>query len=355
MHTPILKAMPGDYQGLVSTHPDLWGSLTPHFLIQKPKSSEPIALESYLYEVGLEISQAWPRGRFYVDIPRFKQEWRVTDNRHPLLFLHERIAGLGAKAVVVVGLERDDNAFLTTGFAAAKMNQNGLCIRIEKLDLEDPYHAREMLSLRIEQAAIAQKQIDLLIDCGDLQIQGLAELRSRVLDFLSLVPDARAFRSVTLAGTSIPQTFSKFPRFQSRFIPRLEFALWLSLRKAGLEFLEFGDYGANNTRPIDRDKKIHNVLAKVRYSVPGAWLIVAGHVLKGNGGEQYHELSKLVVNTPQFRSSDNRWAHNQIKQCAHREVSGSPTNQIAIDTCNHIQFICEHRTADVAAAFEVAV
>lgn len=356
MYMPILKAMQGDYRGVEATPQSIRDSFTPLFLVQNPKrASEPDHLEAYLYEIGLELSQARVRHRFYVDIPRFKQDWRVTGDRHPLLFLHERIHSLEGNAVVVIGLERDDDAFVRAAEAATNLNGNGLCIRVEKLDLDDPYHAHEQLESLIKMFSLTVGQIDILMDCGDLQMQEISELRSRVLDFLSLVRNARSFRSLTLAGTSIPHSFSKFQRFQAQFIPRLELALWSSIRNAGFDFLEFGDYGANNTRPIDREKKIANVLAKIRYSMPGSWLIVAGNVLKGHGGEQYHRLAGIVMDTPQYRSADLRWAHIQIRQRAQKLIGpGSPADWVAIDTCNHIQFICEQRTEDIAAMSELA-
>jgi hypothetical protein len=356
MYKPILKAMPGDYSGLAKTSQSVYPLFVPHFLIQNPKNaSDAVLLESYLYEVGRELAQIRGRGQFYVDIPRFKQEWRVTNDRHPLTFLHERIRGLGATGVVVIGLERDDEAFLGAAFDAAKLNNTGICIRVEKLDLEDPHNAYEILESRIRYSSQGVKQIDILIDCGDLQMQELSELRSRVLDFLSLIRNARSFRSLTLAGTTIPQKFSHFQRFQPQFLPRLELALWTSIRNAGYDFLDFGDYGVNNTRPIDRDKKIMNVLAKIRYSLPGAWLIVAGNVLKGNGADQYHRLAELVVDTPQFRISDLRWGHTQVRYRAKRTIApGCPAEWVAIDLCNHIHYVCENSTEDAVAVASLA-
>jgi len=355
MYIPMLKAMSGDYAGITQVSQKARRGFKPFFLVQNPKDADNSqSLESYLHNIGLELARITPRDSFFLDLPWFKREWRVTDDRHPLAFIHERLRGLGANPIVVVGLERDDAPFLDVAYQQAKFSGSGICIRLEKLDFEDSHYAAEVLAARVGASSLDPSQIDLLLDCGDLQLGDLSEVRGRMVDFLSLVANVREFRSLTLAGTSIPQSFSKLARFEEQYLRRLELALWRSIRSAGYPQLNFGDYGVNNTRPIDKSKKIPNVLAKIRYSVPGAWLAVRGQVISKKYPNQYNDLAKVVVSSSSFRARDKRWGHMQISQRAALALGpGRPADWVAIDLSNHINNACENFAADAKAVADL--
>jgi hypothetical protein len=89
---------------------------------------------------------------------------------------------------------------------------------------------------------------DLIVDVGDNapMVAGLGAAVTQV--FLGL-PSAGQWRSVTIAGTSMPENFSGLVAGK-HIIPRAEVALWQRLSAAHLPYqIDFGDYASVSTTP----------------------------------------------------------------------------------------------------------
>jgi hypothetical protein len=128
-----------------------------------------------------------------------------------------------------------------------------------------------------------------------------------------------SWRSVTVAGTSMPDNFSGFTA-GTHSIQRREFALWQHLSSPGLPYdLDYGDYA---TVPVNAPPPgiKWGFPINVRYTRVADFLICRGVATTGYGAVdmdvQLLGHAQTIVAAPNRARLAHCWADNQIDQIA---------------------------------------
>jgi hypothetical protein len=164
---------------------------------------------------------------------------------------------------------------------------------------------------------------DIMLDLGD-NVANFAGLGNLAVQVFQQLHNANAWRSVALAGTSIPANFAGYPA-GTYALPRLELQLWNNVRAANLPYrLDFADYATVSTAPPPTGIR-WGFPINVKYSLPSDFLICRGVSPKGpNGvdmGIQLRGHAATIVNHPGRNRLAHCWADGQIDQIANGVAS----------------------------------
>jgi hypothetical protein len=185
----------------------------------------------------------------------------------------------------------------------------------------------------------APNETDLIVDLED-NVATVSDLGS-VLDLaFRNLHGAGKWRSVTVAGTSMPENFGDYETDDTHLIERVEWTLWQHLIALSLPYqLDYGDY---TTVPITGapSEARAGFPINVRYTLPTQFLICRGVRTRGLGsrdqGTQLTAHAKTIANY-RGRNRANCWADNTIdKIAARKEGPGGLTHWVTIGVNRHI-------------------
>src|SRR5260370_39656683 len=115
------------------------------------------------------------------------------------------------------------------------------------------------------------------------------------------LPSLDSWRSFALCGTGFQADLMGLPPQAISSIPRREWTLWrelVSKRSLG-RMPSFGDYAIAGPQPSEVDPRIMRPSASIRYTTDESWLILKGRNLRDNGFVQFHQVSQVLVNSPE--------------------------------------------------------
>lgn len=163
---------------------------------------------------------------------------------------------------------------------------------------------------------------DLILDLGDVGPDvGRATLVARSV--LAQTPRAAEWRRFVLAAASFPENLSELSAATTSRLPRVEWHLWQRLRRRGVSTrrdIVFGDYAIAHPIPTELDPRTMRMSASIRYTIPDEWLILKGRNVREHGFDQYFELSRQLVQLPDYSGEEFSWADRWIMRCAQREI-----------------------------------
>lgn len=149
----------------------------------------------------------------------------------PLVAIGEEAAKAGLAIVPVVRFS-DPEDYQTAAAEMARSMIGAIGLRITLAEMGD---AADWIDL------VSPESTDLIVDLGD-KIDAAAALGTLLADAFARLRDGPSWRSVTIAGSSIPDDFSGVAAGAHR-IQRKELAVWRALRERALPYnLFFGDY-----------------------------------------------------------------------------------------------------------------
>jgi len=248
----------------------------------------------------------------------------------------------GAPVTPTYGFERDDDLWEALR-AVVKAFGKGFCFRIDIDDLDD--QAENTMSQIIErssQLGLRPKDVDLLIDLRDLAGHDLVDLKELVLDFLQLIPQGQAYRSIILAGSSALKSVADIPKEGAVDIIQNELRIWADIQRDVPETLSlvYGDYGVVHPDFSEAgNSKYMN--AKIRYTSKGRITYYRGHGLlhPTKDYEQYYELAEKVRGTADYMGQDFSFGDQYINDVA--DISGSPgapATWVLADMNHHLEY-----------------
>ena len=134
----------------------------------------------------------------------------------------------------------------------------------------------------------ALNQTDLILDLEDT-VATVADLGSALDMAFRNLHGAGKWRSVTIAGTSMPENFSEYERDDVHLIERPEWTLWLHLLSLSLPYqIDYGDYATVPITGAPSEVRTGFPI-NVRYTLPNQFLICRGVRTRGEGSrEQAH-------------------------------------------------------------------
>jgi hypothetical protein len=164
---------------------------------------------------------------------------------------------------------------------------------------------------------------------------------------INRLPNISKWQTLTLAASGYPQDLSDMKRHSVFKIIRTEFALWrlvIAASKQLQRIPSFGDYGIVHPSPPELDPRTMNASAKIRYTLDEDWLILKGASLKKHPKkfDQYHDLSKNLMEMPEFMGAPFSEGDEYIEKCASFSVgSGSLTTWVWVDMTHHLTFVSQ--------------
>jgi hypothetical protein len=268
------------------------------------------------------------------------KDWWAFD--HPLVLLHRYLRSRKVQVIPVTATDRKGE-YRDAVCTAAKEIGNGLAVRLYENDLELPEETFGVLAKIAADSGCSEAMIDILIDLKRIHFPRLPEMRSRVLDFLAALDSRAPYRSVTLAGSSVPLDLSGIPEKQERNVPRLEWRLWREVRLARgtRRAPSFGDYRTVRPEYDDRIKGFKHINAKIFYTTAEFLRVVRGQSrMKEKLELQYPQLARRLIAGGALEGFAFSWGDAQIAACAKwPEGLGMPVKWIAITTSHHVEFV----------------
>jgi hypothetical protein len=348
-YVPILLAKRGEREALGRLTPEIWTGLTPWLRIVPPElrsredDSPPAAEMSRLAGVmgdrGLYLDS--------VGTPRRRRSSRVlgVDYVQPIL---EAAVAAGLAFAPVYPFGRRDLAATISAFGqedlgAAVLLTAGAALAwgSRRLDGE--------LRHEVNDLAIAPEKIDLMVDLGYVG-DGSDEISS-VLWLVRQAVSGGAWRSVILAGTSVPDSLAEaIPDDSLNAIDRRERALFDNVQ-ARLDIrLRYSDYAVQHPVP-PAPGAAPKMRASIRYTA-GDHMYVSrggrpvGEIPREEVPAQYRELAERLRIHPPFAGRGCCWGDRFIEDMSDGRLTVRTQQKMrAVATCHHLSAVARERAA----------
>ena len=247
--------------------------------------------------------------------------------------------------VPVIGTDAD-TATREVAAKYAKMNDRGVCIRVDKSHLKE-----DGLAAMIDQfVATYGLQIDKIDIFIDLQIVDENTDVDVIVERICRIPQLISCRSFILAGGAFPKDLTALQKFENHQLIRHDWKLWRSI--------------VDNTKlprtPIFSDYTIQHpifygytpgasVSASVRYTNDENWEVLRGEALhhikksgeKGPGYKQYLAHARELIKQTFYRKSDFSFGDSEINRIAtpSNDKTGNPQTWLTIGINHHLTLV----------------
>jgi hypothetical protein len=353
-YVPILPALPADTRGAACTSRRTQQGMRPLFVIVKSRSRTTEEKPHFVVQAAERIVKSWrlkgsPFIELYDEPDPSDPGWWPHD--HTLILLHRFFRSQDIWAIPVIATDRS-GPYLEAFTEVVKSNQSGLCVRLYDDDLELPQESINRIGQIATGSGCTNAEIDIIIDLKRILPARQAHLRTAVLDFLSALDLEQPFRSIVLAGSSVPIDLSGIPENGTRDVPRYEYRLWQEIRSArgARRFPALGDYGTVRPEYDDRRGSHKHLNGKLLYTCEGATRVFRGESrAKRKLHLQYADIAKRVARDAVFSGMSCSWGDEQIANAARtRSASGDPATWVAYSTSHHLDFVCSQAMKEIA-------
>jgi hypothetical protein len=294
-------------------------------------------LDKHLQKVHVNIEKAWGTAQpVLIDMMWVEGSERMADGSHPASYLFGATRKLGIRAIPVTGLVRDEE-YQRAYRAIVQQDGNGVCVRLQREDFQEDLPSE--LATLVSGLGTREREVDLVLD---MRAVGSETQIEDIVSMIDGLPNISQWRTFALCGTAFPTNLMGLPPLANSSIPRLEWKLWTelvstrSLPRAPI----FGDYVIANPEPSEVDPRVMRASASIRYTTAQSWLILKGRNLRDHGFTQFHQVSRTLVNSPEYNGRDFSWGDAYINDCATQRAStGSLTTWRKVGTSHHIAFV----------------
>ena len=347
-YVPILLAKQGERTALEHLPPLVWESVTPCIRIVPPELRDRTEADPPPAEIA-RIARAAGDHAVYLDpvgAPRRRRRIAALGVSY-VRQVYEAAVASDLVFAPVYPFRRRDLApttieFATVGIGAAVLVPKAAAITmgVGRLDLE---LREEVRSLGIEPG-----RLDVIVDLG--YISAGANDVSSVVWLVRQVTVAAPWRSVILAGTSIPDSLSaEIPDDSLNAIERRERALFLAVQGQVESPLRYGDYGVQHPVP-PASGAVPKMRASIRYTA-GDFTFVSrcgqpiGEMERDQVPGEYQRLAAQLVLHPPFDRSGCCWGDQFIEELANGSRTARGQHQMrAVATCHHLTVVAGERS-----------
>lgn len=184
--------------------------------------------------------------------------------------------------------------------AALDHSDNGIAIRLTRREFEAGALPRGLSRFMINHK-LDPARVDLIIDLGpvDNMIQeGVSDLAT---SFLSVVPDQRVWRTLTLSACAFPMSMGGVERDSHDLAERNEWRVWRDRlhtnRRALVRLPSYSDCGIQHTKGVEGfDPRTMQASAAIRYTLQEDWLLIKGVGVRSRPpSQQFPRLAKQLV------------------------------------------------------------
>jgi len=341
-YVPALKWRQGEYQALLRLSDAQKLRVVPLIEITPPEFDFELwmpkkTIDEHLATFAPRLRAKWGSRPALLDCGLVPPTMRMADGTHPLAYLHDHSAILGANLVPVTSLERDSN-YQRAVHQIDAVGSTGAALRCGLEDVLDLGFDQNIVGL-LGEIEIDLFALDIILDLRSPAFEPQADLVATIVAGLSNSNTIYACRSVTLIATSFPDSMgSVTPPLQ--FWPRREWLLYKAVRAAlpaGFRTPGFGDYAIAGAEFTQMDMRVVKPSATIRYAVDDGWLIAKGLNVRDNGFGQCRTLSGSITSSPNYLGTTHSAGSAYIDGCrAGTEKTGNLTTWRWVGTNHHI-------------------
>jgi hypothetical protein len=347
-YVPILLAKLGERMALERMPPWVWDSVTPCIRIVPPELRDRTETDPPPAEIA-RIARAAGDHVVYLDpvgAPRRRRRIAPLGVPYVRQVYETALASDLAFAPIYPFRRRDlgpaTAEFAVDGIGAAVLvpKADAIILGTGRLDLE---LREEVRSLGIEVG-----RLDAIVDLGYIS-PGATDAAS-VVWLVRQVMVAAPWRSVILAGTSIPDSLSTdIPDGSLNGIERRERALFDAVQRQVDSPLRYGDYAVQHPVP-PASGPVPKMRASIRYTA-GDFTFVSrggqpiGEMERDQVAGEYQRLAEQLVLHPPFDRKGCCWGDQFIEELANgtRTARGQRTLR-AVATCHHLTVVAGERS-----------
>lgn len=287
-YVPVLKAKRGEKHALSSIAPSLHARMTPLFEVVEIADGK--TLQEHLKTAFSGLSESVrPYPRCFLD-PRELGASDAAASDAVFTYACQR----GIEFTPVTGISRGPQISM-----AIKHGGNGVALRLTRHELEVG-GLRSRVTDFMGDYALEPGNTDLIVDLGAVQDfipEGIARLAEA---FLKVVPNIRAWRTLTLSGCAFPLSMRNIERDSYAVFDRSEWLAWKYLygeRSRLARLPTFSDCAIQRPEGVEGfDFRYMEVSAVVRYALPEKWLLIKGQsTSRVSAKRQFPSLATRLV------------------------------------------------------------
>lgn len=312
-YVPILRWKRGERVALQNVSAAMRQGVVPQFLVPAShylgkEANASRAAVTPADKLAEELEDVWGVAPFYLDASALPDN---PNGHHPLVDIAASARALGLRLIPSTPVNTATPAYLNAVNVVAAVDHRGAALQVDLAGMASA-------ATWIGNWQISINQTDLIADFGDA-VRTVYALGTTIVNAFQSLHAASSWRTVTVAGTSMPENFGGFAA-GLHTIPRTEILLWRQLAAAHLPFsVDYGDYTTvpTNTPPpgIKWGYPIN-----VRYTLDTDFLICRGVGTTGLGGvdmdQQLVGHARSIVAYPNRNPLVNCWADERINQIA---------------------------------------
>jgi hypothetical protein len=350
-YVPVLRWKKAERDALADLDVKTRESITPLFelIMPAPKrdkgdynkilsDSRAVLQDNVLPSTINELNKCCPMdSTAFVDVHLIDGELRATTLKQILDGSASAQATLIPVTHIIPVVSTDaDMATRSVAVEYATSSDNGLCIRIDRYNLDDDNLA-QVINDFVTQNELDISKTDLLVDLG---IVGELDDASNVSAQLARLPSLTKWRTLILSGGAFPRDLSEFEKHSHNQVVRHDWRIWSMLRNASLPRIPYySDYAIQH--PIFYGQiPGTNTSASVRYADEQQWEISRGEGLRnknGAGHQQYPALAQLIIGQNYFKGADYSAGDKYIaERAADNTKTGNPTTWLKAGLNHHL-------------------
>jgi hypothetical protein len=341
-YVPVLKWRQGEYQALLRLTDPIKDRTVPLIEVTPPDFdfetwTATKTIDEHLGTFATRLQKKWGARLALLDAGLLDPATRMQGGKHPLLYLFEESARLGATLIPVIRLT-SDGPYRMAVYSVDAQNLGGVALRCSLDEAIDPDFDVNVAEL-IEDLGVVADALDIILDLESPNWdpeEGLVALITTALAGASTFDQAR---SVTLVGSSFPDSMGAvtgpiqfWPRREWQLYRAVLAALAPSARKPG-----FGDYAIAGPGFAQGDMRLLKPSATIRYACDNGWIIAKGANVRDNGFGQYRACSGNITGSSQYLGPTYSPGSAYIEGCrAGTEKTGNLTTWRWVGTNHHI-------------------
>jgi len=341
-YVPVLKWKMGEYQALHRLNERAKDKITP--LLEVPPigygfENETVreSIDDHLGDFGRRLKSKWQARDCFVDLSFIPLTTRMNDGHHFVEAVFANAREESCSAIPVVGFG-SDSAYVSAIANVIRLDKRGGCIRLRINDFDRPSLSSDIEGL-LRAIGVGWAEADLIIDLGTPIYVPLAAFIRMMPSLISLVPMLNRWRTLTIAGTSYPQSIAGIASpFQ--IIPRnewLAYKAYVTTLGPDARIPTFGDYGVAHPDLVELDPRLIKPFAKLRYTIDDAWHIGRGTPVRTHGFGQYRTMCALLMKQPYFSGAGYSAGDAHIAACAAGSIpTGNLSTWVWVSANRHL-------------------
>jgi hypothetical protein len=314
-YVPILKWKRGERRGIKMVSETMAQDVRPLIVVtEETFADQPETVRSEAMSASLlfadEVFQHWGAREFYLDASAIPPS---PTGIHPLIETAKQCGETGAHMTPATRLAASPS-YEAAVLKVAQTYDCGVALRVD---------VREFASASswLPSWSHDPMQTDLILDLAH-NVKAFSDLGPMLELAFRNLERSLDWRTVTVAGTSMPANFSEYETNGVHTIERNEWTLWQHLISLSLPYrLDYGDYATVAIPPPPADIGWGFPIS-VRYTLPTQFLICRGVRTRGEGAKDMDEQliahAKTIVRYKK-RSRLDCWADETIDKIAAEE------------------------------------